>query len=215
MENIIQSTGGDFNVVYCHNDEMALGAVLALKAAGMNPGTDVKIIAIDGPRRKPLRPSSPARSNAIATCSPRFGPASFDAMEAYLAGEELPQYIINEETLITIDKRRGAAAAGVLIRNRENQLSATSSMALGVADTYTQRQGRGERKSGQNGKYSGNDRHYQDFPRRRRPGSCGFLCARRRSTRIDGRERRRKIDPDEDPHGRIWQGRREDRIRWQ
>lgn len=102
MENIIQSTGGDFNVVYCHNDEMALGAVLALKAAGMNPGTDVKIIAIDG-QAEAVEAIIAGEINAIATCSPRFGPASFDAMEAYLAGEELPQYIINEETLITID----------------------------------------------------------------------------------------------------------------
>jgi hypothetical protein len=48
MENIIQSTDGDFDVVYCHNDEMALGVVLALKAAGITPGEDVQIVAIDG-----------------------------------------------------------------------------------------------------------------------------------------------------------------------
>ncbi len=102
MENIIQSTGGDFNVVYCHNDEMALGAVLALKAAGMNPGTDVKVIAIDG-QAEAVEAIIAGEMNAIATCSPRFGKAAFDALEKYLAGETFEQYIINSETLITID----------------------------------------------------------------------------------------------------------------
>ena len=83
-ENIIQSTGGDFNVVYCHNDEMALGVVLALKAAGMNPGTDVKIVAIDG-QAEAVEAIIAGEMNAIATCSPRFGPAAFDAMESYLS----------------------------------------------------------------------------------------------------------------------------------
>ena len=101
-ENIIQSTGGDFNVVYCHNDEIALGVVLALKAAGMNPGTDVKIVAIDG-QAEAVEAIIAGEMNAIATCSPRFGPAAFDAMESYLAGEELPEFIINPEVLITID----------------------------------------------------------------------------------------------------------------
>lgn len=100
--NIIQSTGGDFDVVYCHNDEMALGVVLALKAAGMNPGTDVQVVAIDG-QAEAIQAIIDGEMNAIATCSPRFGEAAFTAMEQYLAGEELPEEIINEETLITID----------------------------------------------------------------------------------------------------------------
>ena len=100
MENIIQSTGGDFNVVYCHNDEMALGAVLALKAAGLNPGKDIKVIAIDG-QAEAVESIIAGEMNAIATCSPRFGPAVFDAIEKYLNGEKLDEFIINQETLIT------------------------------------------------------------------------------------------------------------------
>lgn len=100
MQNIIQSTGGDFNAVYCHNDEMALGAILALKAAGMNPGEDVKVVAIDG-QKEAVEAIIAGDINAIATCSPRFGPAAFDAMESYLAGEQLDEVIINPETLIT------------------------------------------------------------------------------------------------------------------
>ena len=102
MENIIQSTGGDFDVVYCHNDEMALGVVLALKAAGIKPGEDVQIVAIDG-QAEAIEGIIAGEINCIATCSPRFGPAAFDAMESYLAGEELPEKVINNETLITAE----------------------------------------------------------------------------------------------------------------
>lgn len=102
MENIIQSTGGDFNVVYCHNDEMALGVVLALKAAGIKPGEDVKIVAIDG-QAEAIEGIIAGEINCIATCSPRFGPAAFDALEEYQAGGSLPEKIINTETLITAE----------------------------------------------------------------------------------------------------------------
>ena len=99
MQNIIQSTGGDFNVVYCHNDEMALGVVLALKAAGMNPGTDVKVIAIDG-QAEAVEAIIAGEMNCIATCNPRFGPVAFDTMEKYLNGEKLEHIINNEEYII-------------------------------------------------------------------------------------------------------------------
>lgn len=99
MQNIIQSTGGDFNVVYCHNDEMALGVVLALKAAGMNPGTDVKVLAIDG-QAEAVEAVIAGEMNCIATCNPRFGPKAFETMEKYLAGESLDEIIYNSEYVI-------------------------------------------------------------------------------------------------------------------
>jgi ribose transport system substrate-binding protein len=38
MQNLAQSLGKGFTAVYAHNDEMALGAIEALKAAGRRPG---------------------------------------------------------------------------------------------------------------------------------------------------------------------------------
>ncbi len=99
MQNIIQSTGGDFNVVYCHNDEMALGVVLALKAAGMNPGTDVKVLAIDG-QAEAVEAIIAGEINCIATCNPRFGPTAFETMEKYLNGENIDLIINNAEYII-------------------------------------------------------------------------------------------------------------------
>ena len=38
MQNLAQSLGARITAVYAHNDEMALGAIQALKAAGRKPG---------------------------------------------------------------------------------------------------------------------------------------------------------------------------------
>ena len=48
MEEIILSYGRDFNALYAHNDEMAIGAIQALKAANIQPGKDVTVVSIDG-----------------------------------------------------------------------------------------------------------------------------------------------------------------------
>ena len=37
----------DIDVVYAHNDDMGLGAIEAIEAAGKVPGKDIKIITVD------------------------------------------------------------------------------------------------------------------------------------------------------------------------
>ncbi|WP_019010735.1 ABC transporter substrate-binding protein [Deinococcus aquatilis] len=49
METLLQAHP-DVNVVYAHNDEMAIGAIAALEAAGKKPGKDVLVLSIDGGR---------------------------------------------------------------------------------------------------------------------------------------------------------------------
>src|SRR5919202_4026965 len=44
MENLIQAHGRNITAVYTHNDEMALGAIQALRAAGTAPGRDVLVV---------------------------------------------------------------------------------------------------------------------------------------------------------------------------
>jgi galactofuranose transport system substrate-binding protein len=96
MENIIQSKGKEITAVYAHNDEMALGAIQALKAANMNPGKDVLVVSIDG-QKTALQAIIAGEMNATVECNPRFGPLAFDALERYLKGEKLPPQIINED----------------------------------------------------------------------------------------------------------------------
>jgi len=96
MENIIQSKGKAITAVYAHNDEMALGAIAALKAANMNPGKDVMIISIDG-QKSALESIIKGEMNATVECNPRFGPIAFDTLEKFMKGEKLPAQIINED----------------------------------------------------------------------------------------------------------------------
>jgi ribose transport system substrate-binding protein len=96
MQNIIQAKGKQITAVYAHNDEMALGAIQALKAAGMQPGKDVLIVSIDG-ERAALEAIIRGEMNASVESNPRFGPLAFDTLEKYLRGEKLPPQIILQD----------------------------------------------------------------------------------------------------------------------
>ncbi len=96
MENLIQAHGKNITVVYAHNDEMALGAVQALKAAGMNPGKDVLVVSVDG-ERAALQAIARGDMNVTVECNPRFGPVAFDTYEKLLSGAQLPPKIINQD----------------------------------------------------------------------------------------------------------------------
>jgi ABC-type sugar transport system substrate-binding protein len=93
MENIIQSKGKEITVVYAHNDEMALGAIQALKDANMNPGKDVIVLSVDG-EKAALQAIGQGTMNVSVECNPRFGPIAFDTLEKYLNGEKVPTKII-------------------------------------------------------------------------------------------------------------------------
>ncbi|HEY0375845.1 MAG TPA: ABC transporter substrate-binding protein [Pyrinomonadaceae bacterium] len=93
MENLIQAHGREITAVYAHNDEMALGAVQALKAAGFQPGKEVLVVSVDG-QRSALEAVMRGELNVTVECNPRFGPVAFDTLEKYLKGEKLPPKII-------------------------------------------------------------------------------------------------------------------------
>jgi ABC-type sugar transport system substrate-binding protein len=96
MENLIQAHGRAITAVYTHNDEMALGAIQALKAAGIQPGKDVLVVSVDG-QRTALEAIMRGEMNATVECNPRFGPIAFDTLEKYLRGESVPAKIIIED----------------------------------------------------------------------------------------------------------------------
>ncbi len=96
MENLIQAHGKNITVVYTHNDEMALGAIQALKAANMNPGKDVLVVSVDG-QKSALEAIQAGDMNITVECNPRFGPIAFDTYEKHLRGEPIPPKIINQD----------------------------------------------------------------------------------------------------------------------
>ncbi len=94
-ETLLQANP-DANAIYAHNDEMAIGAISALEAAGKVPGKDVIIVSIDG-TRDALQAIIDGKMGATVECSPFFGPAAFDTLVKYANGETIPPKIINED----------------------------------------------------------------------------------------------------------------------
>ncbi|MGW1408950.1 ABC transporter substrate-binding protein [Streptomyces sp. NPDC002403] len=92
MEQLIQSKP-DITAVYAENDEMGLGAVTALKAAGKKPGKDVKIVSVDGTRNA-VQALVNGEYNAVIESNPRFGPLAFATAQKFYGGEEIPENVI-------------------------------------------------------------------------------------------------------------------------
>ncbi|MFJ9390966.1 ABC transporter substrate-binding protein [Nocardioides sp. NPDC101246] len=99
MEAFLQSNP-KIDVVYAHNDDMGLGAIEAIKAAGKKPGTDIKIITVDAVKDG-MTALAAGEINFIVECSPLLGPQLMDVAEKVVAGDEVPDRIVTEETTFT------------------------------------------------------------------------------------------------------------------
>ncbi|MGG4341084.1 ABC transporter substrate-binding protein [Paenibacillus lautus] len=86
----------NIQVVYAHNDDMALGAVQAIEEAGLKPGSDIKIIGVDGVKGA-FEAISQGKMNVTIECNPLLGPQLKQAILDYKEGKELPRWIKSEE----------------------------------------------------------------------------------------------------------------------
>ncbi len=93
MQNIAQSLGKKITAVYAHNDEMALGAIQALTASGLTPGTDVTIVSVDG-SRSALEAIERGELGATVESNPRYGPLAFETIAKLRKGEKVPTKIL-------------------------------------------------------------------------------------------------------------------------
>jgi ABC-type sugar transport system substrate-binding protein len=92
MEQLIQSHP-DITAVYAENDEMGIGAVNALKAAGKNPGKDVKVVSVDGTHNA-VQLIVDGSYNAVIESNPRFGNLAFQTLQQFEDGKEIPANVI-------------------------------------------------------------------------------------------------------------------------
>ncbi|MFE9633405.1 ABC transporter substrate-binding protein [Streptomyces sp. NPDC006463] len=95
------------DVLYAHNDDMALGAIQAIEEAGKKPGTDIKIISVDGVKDA-FTAMSQGKINVLVECNPLLGDQLMDLIKKVKAGEQVPRRIKTEEGVFTQDQ---AAAA--------------------------------------------------------------------------------------------------------
>lgn len=101
METLLQAHP-DVNVVYAHNDEMAIGAIQALELAGRKPGEDITIVSIDG-TRDALQAIIDGKMGVTVESSPFFGPLACEVMNRYAAGEEIEPWVQVEDRIFTVE----------------------------------------------------------------------------------------------------------------
>jgi simple sugar transport system substrate-binding protein len=94
--------GTDFQAIFIHNDDMGIGAIEALKAAGVKPG-DVKIVSVDGTRGG-FQAMVDGWFQADVECNPLLGPQVYDAALKLINGQPVEKNILTNETVYYPDK---------------------------------------------------------------------------------------------------------------
>ena len=94
METFLKSPeGASITALYAHNDDMAIGAIEAIKAAGRTPGKDIRIVSVDAVKAA-FEAMVKGDLNCTVECSPLLGPQLFDAVQAVAQGKQLPRRIV-------------------------------------------------------------------------------------------------------------------------
>ena len=100
VEEYLEDHPWDIDVIFSHNDNMAIGAIDTLLEYGYRPGEDTKIISVDGTRIA-FEAMLEGTLNCTVECSPLLGPQLMKAIQELMAGEELPIRIITDEKVYT------------------------------------------------------------------------------------------------------------------
>jgi simple sugar transport system substrate-binding protein len=109
MEAFLKKHGKDIEIVYAHNDDMALGAIQAIEEAGLKPGKDILVVAIDA-IKEGVQAVVDGKINAVVECNPLFGPKIYDTIAKIKAGESVERSSYNVD--IVIDSTNAAALIG-------------------------------------------------------------------------------------------------------
>ena len=98
MEGFLQKYGVDgIDLVYAHNDDMALGAIEAIEAAGGVPGEDIKIVSIDAVSDG-LQALIDGKINYVVECNPLLGELAAGLVKDVLAGNPVEKaYFVEDE----------------------------------------------------------------------------------------------------------------------
>lgn len=97
MEAFLKKYGTEIQGVFIHNDDMAIGAIEAMKAAGLKPG-DIKIVSVDGTRGG-FQAMIDGWIQADVECNPLLGPQVFELALMLMNGEPIEREILTNETV--------------------------------------------------------------------------------------------------------------------
>ncbi|SAK89957.1 periplasmic binding protein/LacI transcriptional regulator [Caballeronia hypogeia] len=102
MEAFLKADGDKINVLYAHNDDMAIGAIQAIEEAGKKPGKDIIIISVDGVKGA-FEAMMAGKLNVSVECSPLLGPQLMAVVKDIKAGKSVPKRIVTQESIFPME----------------------------------------------------------------------------------------------------------------
>ena len=96
MESFLKQRDKKIDVLFAHNDDMAIGAIQAIEEAGLKPGQDIVIISIDGVRGA-FEAMKAGKLNVTVECNPLLGPQLMQLAKDVVAKKPVEKRItVNE-----------------------------------------------------------------------------------------------------------------------
>jgi len=95
-------TDKNIQVLYAHNDDMAIGAIQAIEAAGMKPGSDIIIVSIDAVKGA-FEAMMAGKLNVSVECNPQLGPQLMTVVKEVLEGKEQPKWVKTKEGVFPME----------------------------------------------------------------------------------------------------------------
>ena len=105
MESILKAEGGGASIcaLWSTNDEMALGAIQAIKEAGLKPGKDIHVVSVDAVDDI-FKALAAGEVSATVEMSPHMGGPAFDVIEEYLkTKKKFDKWIVMDGTVFTTE----------------------------------------------------------------------------------------------------------------
>jgi ABC-type sugar transport system substrate-binding protein len=112
MDTFMKKYGKTITAVFAHNDDMALGAIQAIKDYGLRPGVDIKIVSVDASHGA-FEAMIAGELNATVECNPLLGPQFFALALKVVNGEPVPKWVPSTEGIFLPDN------AAAILPNRK------------------------------------------------------------------------------------------------
>jgi simple sugar transport system substrate-binding protein len=102
MEAFLKAETRRIDVLFAHNDDMAIGAIQAIEEAGLKPGREILIVSIDAVKGA-FEAMIAGKLNATIECNPLLGPQLMTSVTEVVAGRTIPKRIVVDEQVFTME----------------------------------------------------------------------------------------------------------------
>ena len=105
MEAFLKAETRKIDLLFAHNDDMAIGAIQAIEEAGKRPGRDILIVSIDAVKGA-FEAMIAGKLNVTIECNPLLGPQLMTSVTEVVAGRPIPRRIVVEEQIFPMETAR-------------------------------------------------------------------------------------------------------------